>query len=46
MRKKIQKELRVVEDSIVKKDNFDPFGSYSGVPADPDEKPVQDADDL
>lgn len=24
----------------------DPEGSYTGVPADPDEKPVQDADDL
>ena len=24
----------------------DPFGSYTGVPADPGEKPVQDADDL
>lgn len=24
----------------------DPFGSYTGCPADPLEKPVQDADDL
>lgn len=24
----------------------DPNGSYTGRPADPDEKPVQDADDL
>ena len=24
----------------------DPMGSYTGVPADPMEKPVQDADDL
>ena len=24
----------------------DPFGSYTGRPADPKEKPVQDADDL
>ncbi len=24
----------------------DPLGSYTGVPADPKEKPVQDADDL
>ncbi len=24
----------------------DPFGSYTGRPADPNEKPVQDADDL
>lgn len=26
--------------------NTDPFGSYTGRPADPKEKPVQDADDL
>lgn len=25
---------------------FDPFGSYSGVPLNPDEIPIQDADDL
>ena len=24
----------------------DPFGSYTGIPADKQEKPVQDADDL
>ena len=24
----------------------DPFGSYTGIPQDADEKPVQDADDL
>ena len=24
----------------------DPFGSYTGRPKDPEEKPVQDADDL
>ena len=24
----------------------DPFGSYAGRPKDPDEKPIQDADDL
>ena len=24
----------------------DPFGSYTGIPDDPEEKPVQDADDL
>ncbi len=26
--------------------NTDPFGSYTGRPNDPNEKPVQDADDL
>ncbi len=29
-----------------KKINTDPFGSYTGRPNDPYEKPVQDADDL
>jgi hypothetical protein len=29
-----------------KKINTDPFGSYTGRPCDPYEKPVQDADDL
>ena len=29
-----------------KEDSFDPMGSYTGMPADPNEKPVQDADDL
>ncbi len=26
--------------------SFDPEGMYTGKPVDPDEKPVQDADDL
>ena len=26
--------------------HLDPLGSYTGRPADPNEKPVQDADDL
>jgi len=29
-----------------KKDNFDPDGSWTGVPNDINEKPIQDADDL
>lgn len=29
-----------------KKISTDPFGSYTGRPEDPNEKPVQDADDL
>lgn len=33
---------RATETKIV----TDPFGSYTGIPADKDEKPVQDADDL
>ena len=24
----------------------DPLGSYTGIPVDPEEKPIQDADDL
>ena len=28
------------------KNCFDTMGSYTGVPKDPNEKPVQDADDL
>lgn len=27
-------------------DNFDPDGSWTGVPKDKNEKPIQDADDL
>ncbi len=30
----------------MKEDQFDPMGSYTGVPADKLEMPVQDADDL
>lgn len=37
MYKNNKKEERIVSD---------PFGSYTGRPEDPDEKPVQDADDL
>ncbi len=29
-----------------KKIEVDPFGSYTGQPKDPYEKPIQDADDL
>lgn len=30
----------------IEKISTDPFGSYTGRPKDPDDKPVQDADDL
>lgn len=33
---------RKAEDEIV----ADPFGSYTGKPVDPMERPIQDADDL
>lgn len=34
--------MKKEEEKIV----TDPFGSYTGLVKDPDEKPVQDADDL
>ena len=36
------KQTNRKEEKIVS----DPFGSYTGRPLDPDERPVQDADDL
>ena len=38
MKQKARKE----SDTII----TDPFGSYTGKPIDPNEKPIQDADDL
>ncbi len=35
-----------MKKNTIKKDNIDPFGSYTGRPNDPTEIPVQDADDL
>lgn len=35
-----------VGPSAINYKNADPFGSYTGRPEDPDETPVQDADDL
>ncbi len=37
------KELQVKNKFV---SNFDPNGSYTGVPVDKNEKPIQDADDL
>ena len=34
------------ENKTVEKISVDPFGSYTGITADPFEIPVQDADDL
>ncbi len=36
-------ELRLENDDSIE---TDPLGMYTGVPSDPYEKPVQDADDL
>lgn len=45
---KIEKKRHKVKSVRVKSDNIksDVQGSYTGVPENPDEKPVQDADDL
>ncbi len=40
----MQKALEIAETA--KHPLTDPYGMYTGVPADPKEKPVQDADDL
>ena len=34
--------MKKKEEAII----TDPFGSYTGRPLDPEEKPIQDADDL
>ena len=39
--KKEKKQAREEQGNV-----FDPLGSYTGVPADKTEKPIQDADDL
>lgn len=48
-RKKINPKL-FTTDSLMglqpQRIEVDPFGSYTGVPDDPEETPVQDADDL
>ena len=48
-RKKISPKL-FTTDSLMglqpQRIDVDPLGSYTGVPADPEETPVQDADDL
>lgn len=47
---KLQKKDKImdkVKDIISMQDNItDPNGSYTGVPQNPHDKPVQDADDL
>lgn len=39
----MQRKKKVEKSSHI---TVDPFGSYTGKPLDPTEKPVQDADDL
>jgi len=39
----MEKENRKKDADII---SIDPFGSYTGRPKDPEDRPVQDADDL
>lgn len=41
-----EKEAKLKRDDPFHHPMTDPQGSYTGVPLDPEEKPVQDADDL
>ena len=41
-----EKEAKLKQDDPFHRPMADPQGSYTGVPRDPEEKPVQDADDL
>ena len=43
---KVIGEAMVVQKKDKGKIQTDPFGSYTGRPRDPDEMPIQDADDL
>lgn len=49
----MEKRKKQITDKLIDKmtnsvaaEEFDPNGMYTGVPADPNEAPVQDADDL
>jgi len=42
----VGREVNAVKKKEEEKIVTDPFGSYTGLVKDPDEKPVQDADDL
>lgn len=39
-------EFSMKSNSIDNRIDTDPYGSYTGVPDDPYDKPIQDADDL
>ena len=41
-----KKRAVISEQEIFHRPMTDPQGSYTGVPEDPEEKPVQDVDDL
>ncbi len=43
--KKVEAAVKPMMNTLYAKDN-DPFGSYTGKPADKKERPVQDQDDL
>lgn len=50
MKRKWKKPILFTPDSLMglepQRIETDPFGSYTGVPVDPEETPIQDADDL
>ena len=50
MKQKRKNQKLFTSDSLMglqpQRIDVDPFGSYTGVPEDPEEVPVQDADDL
>ena len=50
MKRRWKKSIRFTSDSLMglqpQRIEADPFGSYTGVPENPEETPVQDADDL
>lgn len=47
-RTKTQEQVNWTPDkgSVMENIVTDPFGMYTGVPAEPDDRPVQDSDDL
>ena len=51
MRKISEKKKQAIQNKVAQvtdkhPSKTDPLGSYTGMPENPDEKPVQDADDL
>ena len=45
-REKLKGEVRKMKEEKKEKIVVDPNGMYTGRPVDPDERPIQDADDL
>ena len=45
-REKLKREVKNMKEDKKEKIMVDPNGMYTGRPIDPDERPIQDADDL